>query len=169
MRNFQKGPVNIWLIVIIIILVTTFGYFAFKKKPTTIYRQTTSVPEVTTNPNMSGGKYPGLVVVSPNGGEKIPYGNIVIAGDLGFTWKSQGANYTPTRKFAAYLIDANNAVVRSDFIKVNPLGNGVFASSFVGDAKIQTNKNYKIKVCDEVDTGVTKCDESDNYFTISPQ
>lgn len=126
-------------------------------------------PTPTINPNMSGGKYPEMVVVYPNGGEKILYGNIVMAGDLGFRWKtSLGTNYQPTPEFAAFLIDENNKVVRSDFVrKTNPVGNGVFTTSFVGEANIQINKNYKIRVCDEVDQRIVKCDESDNYFTIT--
>lgn len=129
-----------------------------------------SSTEVTTNPNMSGEKYPELTVISPNGGEKISYGNIYMAGDLSFTWKLQNENLKPTAKFAAYLIDENNTIIRSDFIKyINPLGNGKFMTSFAGEKNIQINKKYKIRVCDEVNTKIVRCDESDDYFTVVSQ
>lgn len=173
----------------ILLVIVGIGYLVFIKKPvvenqqinsiptttnttsgSNTNKQTTLVPEITTNPNMSGGKYPVITVVSPNGGEKIPYGNIVMAGDLGFSWKLQNENFKPTSEFAAYLIDENNAVIRSDFVKyINPLGNSMFTTSFAGERNIQINKKYKIRVCDEVDTRVVKCDESDGYFTVVSQ
>lgn len=199
MKNLQKGStVAVLLITVIVILLGVIGYIYFLKpthqvitnqqnvnepiKPTpkvsetvkinntTSAVNTNPVTEATTNPNMSGGKYPTITVVSPNGGERIPYGNITMAGDLSFTWKLQNENFKPTSEFAAYLIDENNTVIRSDFVKyINPLGKGLFTTSFAGEKNIQINKNYKIKVCDEVDTRIIKCDESDNYFTVVSQ
>lgn len=110
-----------------------------------------------------------ITVLSPNGGESIPYGTIYMAGDLGFTWRtSLGENYIPTSKLYVALVDENNMVVRSDQInsKTNT-GNGVYASSFIGESKIQINKKYKIMVCDEVVLGKLSCDESNDYFTIT--
>ena len=110
-----------------------------------------------------------ITVISPNGGENIPYGTIYMAGDLGFTWRtSLGSNYKPTSEFYAALVDENNVVVRSDGInsKTNT-GNGIFSSSFIGESKIQISKKYKIRVCDEIEYRKVICDDSDNYFTVT--
>jgi len=112
---------------------------------------------------------PSITVLSPNGGENIPFGSIYMAGDLGFTWKtSLGTNYRPTSEFYAALIDENNTVVRSDQINSKmDAGNGVYSSSFIGESKIQINKKYKVRVCDEIELRKVSCDESDNYFIVA--
>ncbi len=120
-----------------------------------------------------------ITVISPNGGEIIPYGNIVMAGDLMFKWKtSEGDKYFPsttsgfpgvyisTPNFKAYIVDENNQIIRVDEQhSISSLGGGIFTSSFVGDKKISTNTKYKIKICDLIN-GQQICDLSDGFFII---
>lgn len=113
---------------------------------------------------------PELTVMSPNGGETIPYGNIVMAGDLGFLWAtSLGEKYFPTKNMKAYVIDSSGKVLRNDPTIFGDLsqGNGIFATSFSGELNLKTDTKYKIKVCDYLDsTGKQYCDVSDGYFII---
>jgi hypothetical protein len=108
-----------------------------------------------------------ITVLSPNGGEVISYGSISMAGDLMFKWKSsEGVNYTPSSNFKAYIIDANGLIVRDDLINsISNLGGGIFSSSFIGETKLKTDTNYKIKICDFINT-VNVCGLSDDYFSI---
>ncbi|MBP9847337.1 MAG: hypothetical protein KBD43_14870 [Saprospiraceae bacterium] len=138
-------------------------------KGTEYFNHILSTINFVSSPSTVTSTLPPITVLSPNGGENIPYGTIYMAGDLGFTWRtSSGENYTPTSKLYAALIDENNMVVRSDQInsKTNT-GNGVYASSFIGESKVQVNKKYKIRVCDEIELGKFTCDESNDYFIIT--
>ncbi|MFA5934335.1 MAG: hypothetical protein WC827_00395 [Candidatus Paceibacterota bacterium] len=122
---------------------------------------------------------PSITVLSPNGGEVIPYSQIIMAGDLMFRWTtSEGNKYFPSAtssingvysslpNFKVYIIDTNDSIVREDNrYYIDNLGEGVFVSSFPGDNDIKTNTKYKIKICDFIG-GKNICDSSDNYFLI---
>lgn len=128
----------------------------FKLKP----KQSVPVVETVTSPNMDVST---IAVISPNGGEKIPFAEIFMAGDLGFQWKSETS---PTASFYAAIIDENGVLVRdTNRNSLSSLGGGLYASSFIGESKIELNKKYKIKVCDTI-SGYEVCDTSDNYFII---
>ncbi len=102
-------------------------------------------------------------VMSPNGGEKISFSGIIMAGDLGFKWKSKTS---PTSSFYAAIINENGVLVRdTNRNSLSNLGGGLYASSFIGESKIEINKKYKIKVCDTI-SGYEVCDASDGYFII---
>lgn len=49
MKNFQKGSVNVWLVVIILILLVLVGYFVLIKKPTTEIQQINITTETIKN------------------------------------------------------------------------------------------------------------------------
>lgn len=111
---------------------------------------------------------PKMIILSPNGGEKISYGSIAMAGDLSFTWKTNQNNYTPSESFKAYIVDEKNNVIRDDGISTRSIdiGNGVYMNSFVGESKIKTNTKYKIKICDIVKGMILVCDVSDGFFVV---
>lgn len=108
-----------------------------------------------------------ITVLKPNGGEIISYGDIYMAGDLSFSWKtSEGIEYKPSSNFKAYLLDSDGIVVRDDNVSPpHSNKNGIISSSFIGEGKIKTNVKYKIKVCDLLNN-ITVCDISDNYFIV---
>ena len=86
-----------------------------------------------------------------------------MACDLGFTWKSETG---PTSSFYAAIINENGVLVRdTNRNSLSSLGGGLYASSFIGESKIELNKKYKIKVCDTI-SGYEVCDTSDGYFII---
>ncbi len=176
MKNYKQGFAIPLIIAIVALLGIGGGSYVYVNKKSAekvenylneISKNTvatsTSVSKETENSTLAP-----ISVISPNGGEVIPYGTIYMAGDLMFKWKSsEGINYTPSSNFKAYIIDANGLVVRDDLINsISNLGNGIFSSSFIGETKIKINTNYKIKVCDFINT-VNVCGLSDGYFKIT--
>jgi hypothetical protein len=66
MKNKQKGKVNIWLIVAIIIILAVVGYFVFTKKYPTTNQENSSVTQST----------PSISLLSPVGGENWKIGSV---------------------------------------------------------------------------------------------
>jgi hypothetical protein len=102
-----------------------------------------------------------------------------MGGDLIFRWEtSNGLNYFPSSKkydsgvyltqapFKASIVDFDGRTIREDELySIVSDGNGIFSSSFAGEANIKVNTKYKIKICDFV-SGQNICDISDNYFIV---
>lgn len=88
MKNTQKGSVNIWLVVIIVILVIALGYFAFMKKPIVENQQLNSVSETPTTNGISNSSQTPVKTASqtPTEGEIIQ--------KLLSSWKSTQSNFS---------------------------------------------------------------------------
>jgi hypothetical protein len=107
-----------------------------------------------------------ITIVSPNGGEVLPYASISMAGDLTFTWTtSLGEKYKPTNNLKRYIIDTNGNIVRDDILNTIIKRDGISASSFIGEYKLSKNVKYKIKICDSINNNEV-CDTSDDYFIL---
>lgn len=111
-----------------------------------------------------------IKIISPNGGERIPFTDLVMAGDLGFKWNTTlGVSYVPSKDFIASVINENGVEVKK-FNQVltssSNLGGGNFVSSFVNNDGITAGGRYKVKVCDVI-LGSQICDTSDDFFTIT--
>lgn len=108
-----------------------------------------------------------IKVLRPNGGENIPYGSIVMAGDLMIEWSSNYDNYSPTERAEVSLVNDSGSVVRKEKLNYFIEGNDTssFVSSLVGDEGIELDTKYKIILCDEID-GTINCDTSDGFFYI---
>ena len=112
-------------------------------------------------------KTPSITIVQPNNG-MIPYGNVVMAGDILIQWKANDPAYIPSKLFKAYIIDAKSTIVRDDpavlsIIEKEP---HIFQTSFVGEKNLVKNEQYKVKICDTLN-GKEYCDISDDFFTLN--
>jgi hypothetical protein len=157
MKNSQKGSVNIWLVVIIIVLIVALGYFAFIKNPTTIYPQTTD------KSTEQSTEIPLVEITSPNGGEIWRIGStytisFAMTGDLG----------TKTLRLNRYSDDG----VRVGATTIGTTESNTFKFT-VPENTVTTNGNagrYKIQVAvEKYSEGRGVADESDNYFSIFPR
>lgn len=169
MKNLQKFWLPIIIAVMVLSVVGGGAYIYNNNKveaPVNVSDTTNNVSTTTTDTEFDEKIF--LTVISPNGGEVIPYGDIYMAGDLTFRWQSsQGENYKPSSNFKAYILNEKDLVVRDDLINtISSIGGGIFTSSFIGETKIKTNKKYKIKICDYIDSK-EYCDISDDYFIIN--
>jgi len=111
-----------------------------------------------------------VIVTYPNGGEVLSWGNIIMAGDLYFSWTtSLGSGYVPSEKKKAYIVDVDGNIVRDDpmfFKDWNLSKNGEFKTYFVDSKNLQYTGKYKIMVCDYLNNINEYCDSSDGYFTF---
>lgn len=169
MKNPHKGFVVPLLIGIIALLVIGGGIYIYKIKNVEISTdsvQTLPSPSTpistpdTTTPNTTIIPIESLIrVISPNGGETF---NVNISDDnavipITFSLKNiQG--------LSVHLIDSTGNKVAS--MATDNRDNGTSVKFYVNQQKISSSikpGQYKIKVCNYTET---KCDLSDNYFTI---
>jgi|GEM_PF-6931630 len=166
MKNFQKGSTVPLIIVILVVIV---GIYFYSNK-----QQTDNTPSDAASATVDETQSTGtqntatITVVSPNGGEIIPITDLVMAGDLYFTWTtSQGEDYKPSSSLTAELIDVQGMVVRNDPVQfTQDGGNGSFTTSFATERNVKKGAQYKVRVCDVVN-GTNVCDTSDAYFSIN--
>ncbi len=179
MKNLRKGFATPVFLVLITLLVIGGGVYMYhRSKQTSNSVGTTSLSTLTTTKvsstvtNSAVATQTFLTVLSPNGGETIKWGNIVMAGDLYFQWTtSQKERYFPSSKMSAYITDASGNFVRNDpvTLSIRNLGGGVFTTSFAGEKKLEINTKYKVKVCDYLSddkNSLEYCDSSDDFFII---
>ncbi len=164
MKNTQKGSVNIWLIVLIIVLLVAVGYFAFIKKSVSIDQQQPQVNQtddasVTSQPAAS----PSIMITSPKNGETYKIGD-----NLKINWNSSGLGMDiNTAGIGINLIDQNGNTVRK--ISQGSPNSGSFSWIIQGDevqGVVQPGK-YRIGL---YSTGeIVGVGNKSELFTISAQ
>jgi hypothetical protein len=176
MENFQKGSTHVWLVVIIVVLLVSVGYFAFVKKPATSNQQTISMPEAqnqvpasiikpqvnqTTNVPITSQSVvsPSVNIISPNGGE-----NLKVGSTYSIKWTSNPARITsPSVGLYLYDTQGHNALQIAPSVSLT----GTYDWNIPSTVKYGS---YKISAylsgLGEGAGGAIQ-DYSDNYFTIT--
>jgi len=167
MKNKQRGASKVYLIILGLIVVVGLGMYIFgesNKKPIVDNSELSKIDDLVGTSTSNGGSTL-VTVLSPNGGETYKKGDTV---DIKWNATNIGSSTLEIDLFRD-----NGSFVYDLQSLVNPLlGTGINAPAtwFVptdgapGGRAIEPGK-YKVRVC--LSGGVSVCDISDTYFTVT--